>query len=100
MRPLIAADPMFRAPRPEMVSESKRTGPAAATGRGGWGSAAALPAAGAGAEGACFVPGAGCAKRLSAIGTLISIASIVTFVLFWLPFAFDSNERGRYQPPA
>src|SRR6266851_9583562 len=26
MRPLIAADPMLRAPRPEMVSESTRTG--------------------------------------------------------------------------
>src|SRR5438477_9361139 len=35
MRPLIAADPMLRAPRPEMVAESTLTGPVgAATGDG------------------------------------------------------------------
>src|SRR3954471_21388986 len=32
MRPLIAAEPMLRAPRPEIVSESTLTGPAGAIG--------------------------------------------------------------------
>src|SRR6266498_2955540 len=93
MRPLIAAEPMLRAPRPEMVSESALTGlveagagttGAASPALTGWaGSAAAFAVAVSEASGAAgdsvdFVPGI--TKRALSIGTF---ASILVMLIFW-----------------
>src|SRR3954465_4352325 len=85
MRPLIAAEPMLRAPRPEMVSESTLTGvvgreSGAGAEAGAWavvgvaGAEAAATAVGFVAPG---VPGR--TKIPSASGTFASIFEYVTF---------------------
>src|SRR6266508_2020941 len=91
MRPLIAAEPMLRAPRPEMVSESTLTGlvDVGTTGADspavtGWaGSAAAFAvtvseASGAAGDSGDFVPGI--TKRALSMGTF---ASILVMLIFW-----------------
>src|SRR5689334_14517294 len=109
MRPLIAAEPMLRAPRPEMVSESTVTGlfDAGTTGAdspavtGCVGSAAAFAAAVSEASGMAgasvdFVPGI--TKRALSIGTFASILVMVIFCRNGLPLRPNSWECGRYQP--
>src|SRR2546427_6042764 len=102
MRPLIAADPMLRAPRPEMVAESTFT-----DARGGAVCAPAAPASRTVSAAAQQLPNrgviiaqslAGFWKRRSAIGTLASIFSILIFFLSSLPLRPLSIEYGRYQP--
>ena len=92
-RPLIAAEPMLRAPRPEIVSESTFTGCCEATTRasiqGTVMAQSSLPAG-------CF--GSGFAKRPSSIGTLASIFSNVIFCTSSLPLRRVSTEYGRYHP--
>ena len=110
-RPLMAAEPMLRAPRPEMVSESTVTGllegGAGVTGADspavtGWaGSAAAFDVAISAASGATgdsidFVPGI--TKRALSIGTFASILLMVIFCRKGLPLRPNSWEWGRYQP--
>src|SRR2546422_8254002 len=102
MRPLIAADPMLRAPRPEMVAESTLT-----EGRCGAVCAPAAPASRTVSAAAQQVPDrgvviaqslAGFWKRRSSMGTLASIFSIVIFCLSSLPLRPLSIEYGRDQP--
>src|SRR5436190_5741144 len=105
-RPLIAAEPMLRAPKPEIVSEStftaaccgacKRNVPAVSDGFLAWTFLGSAGLAGAGA--AAFAAAAGCWKRWSSIATLASIFSNVTFCLLSLPLTLLSIENGRYQP--
>src|SRR2546427_5600179 len=99
MRPLIAADPMLRAPRPEMVAESTFT-----DARGGAVCAPAAPASRTVSAAAQQLPNrgviiaqslAGFWKRRSSIGTLASIFSIGIFCLSSLPFRPLSIEYGR-----
>src|SRR5436190_2690423 len=93
MRPLIAAEPMLRAPRPEMASESAVTGlfDCGTTGAdspalvGCAGSAAAFivavsEASGAAGDSADLVPGM--MKRALAMGTFASILLNVVFERF------------------
>src|SRR3989442_8687346 len=103
MRALIAADPMLRAPRPEMVAESTFT-----DARGGAVCAPAAPASRTVSAAAQQLPNrgviiaqslAGFWKRRSSIGTLASIFSSVIFCLSSLPFRPLSIEYGR-DPPA
>src|SRR2546425_12863437 len=102
MRPLIAADPMVRAPRPEMVAEATFT-----DARFGAAFAPAAPASRAVSAAAQQLPNrgvviaqslAGFWKRRSSMGTLASIFSIVIFCLSSLPLRPLSIEYGRYQP--
>src|SRR2546422_11194224 len=104
MRPLIAADPMLRAPRPEMVAESTLT-----EGRCGAVCAPAAPASKTVSAAAQQLPNrgviiaqslAGFWKRRSSIGTFASIFSIVIFFLSSLPLRPLSIEYGRDQPAA
>src|SRR2546428_9845278 len=103
MRPLIAADPMLRAPRPEMVAESTFT-----EARCGAVCAPAAPASRAVSAAAQQLPNhgvviaqslAGFWKRRSSIGTLASIFSNVIFCLSSLPLRPLSIENGRGPPP-
>src|SRR4051794_38225114 len=105
MRPLIAAEPMLRAPRPEMVSESTLTGVTGAEGGGvedGADVCAAAVGTGAGAEvtgvAVAVDPLPGLANSELAIGTFASIFEYVTFCRFGLPLTPLSMENGRYQP--
>src|SRR5437016_9080514 len=124
MRPDIAADPMLRAPRPAIVSESTVTGlfDGGTTGADspevGVGSEAAedggvpagadgAPAAGApfgsvseasGATGDSADLAPGMTKRALAMATFASILLRVTFERFWLPLRPFSKEKGMYQP--
>src|SRR5216684_3085114 len=110
MRPLIAAEPMLRAPRPEMVSESTLTGVGGRVSGVGEGAAVCAigvvvgDASGAGAAVASLrlptpdPPLPGFANSELAIGTFASIFENVTFCLFGLPFTPFSTEKGRYQP--
>src|SRR4029079_1945297 len=110
MRPLMAAEPMLRAPRPEMVSESTVTGlvlGGAATGAdspalGGCAGSAAPSAvtvseastdAGASLD---FVPGM--TKRALAMGTFASILLTAILERKGLPLRAFLMEYGRYQP--
>src|SRR3989475_12171325 len=102
MRPLIAADPMLRAPRPEMVAESTFT-----DARGGAVCAPAAPASRAASAAAQQLPNrgviiaqslAGFWKRRSSIGKFASIFSNVIFCLSSLPLRPLSIEYGRDQP--
>src|SRR2546427_5937084 len=102
MRPLIAADPMLRAPSPEMVAESTFT-----DARGGAVCAPAAPASRTVSAAAQQLPNrgviiaqslAGFWKRRSSIGKLASIFSIVIFCLSSLPFRPRSIAYGREQP--
>src|SRR2546422_11269750 len=104
MRPLIAADPMLRAPRPEMVAESTLI-----EGRCGAVCAPAAPASRTVSAPAQQLPNrgviiaqslAGFWKRRSSMGTLASIFSIVIFCLSSLPLRPLSIEYGRYPPAA
>src|SRR5579863_5774845 len=103
MRPLIAADPMLRAPRPEMVSESNLAGPLATGGVGiasaGAVAGGAVAAAGV-AEAWLGAPGAGGTKSEASRATLASMRSNVTLPRSAadLPLGPDSTENGRYQP--
>src|SRR4051794_29137247 len=112
MRPLMAAEPMLRAPRPEMVSESTTTARfdagAGVTGAdspalaGCAGSAVAAFAAavseasGIAGDSGTFVPGM--KKRAFSIGTFASILLMVIFCRNGLPLRPNSCEYGRYQP--
>src|SRR4051794_3296282 len=100
MRPDIAAEPMLRAPRPEMVSESTVMGfDDVATGALG-----VDDAAGAGAvvcdacATATVAPLPGLTKSALVIGTFASIFEYVVFCRFGFPFTPFSTENGRYQP--
>src|SRR2546422_10775493 len=99
MRPLIAADPMLRAPRPEMVAESTFT-----DARGGAVCAPAAPASRAVSAAAQQLPNrgviiaqslAGFWKRRSAIGTFASVFSHGVFSLSSLPLAPVSFRYSR-----
>ncbi len=97
MRPLIAADPMLRAPSPEMVPASTVAGVAG----GGAGMAADEPASGGPAtttrdSGAV---GAGIANTLSSTGTLISARSYVKRAFFGPPFGPLSTDIANHTPP-
>src|SRR3989454_12718775 len=103
MRPLIAADPMLRAPRPEMVAESTFTAarggavcaPAAAASRAVSAAAQQLPN-----RGVIIAQSlAGFWKRRSSIGTLASIFSNVIFCRAPLPLRPVSLAYSR-DPPA
>src|ERR1043166_1777288 len=111
-RPLMAAEPMLRAPRPEMVSESTVTGFVEAVGCGAAGadSPALTGCAGSAAAFAVAVSDAstaagasvdlvpGMTKRAFSSGTF---ASILLMAIFWrkaLPLRPFSMEKGRYQP--
>src|SRR3989442_11604289 len=102
MRPLIAADPMLRAPRPEMVAESTFT-----DARGGAVCAPAAPASRTVSAAAQQLPNrgvviaqslAGFWKRRSPIGTFASILSLVIFFPSSLPFPPLSFYYGRGAP--
>src|SRR4051794_2117151 len=78
-RPLMEAEPMLRAPRPEIVSESTLTLPLSVV-AGGGGAATRMGLAGALGRlkaGATLLP-VGFSKRELSIGTLTSIESYVT----------------------
>src|SRR3954466_4152119 len=98
MRPDIAADPMLRAPSPEMVSESTVT--IVAGRESAVGDEAA--ACGAAAVGACatatVAPLPGRTKSALVIGTFASIFEYVVFCRFGFPLTPFSTENGRYQP--
>ena len=111
MRPLMAAEPMLRAPRPAVVSESTRAAApetAGGAGAGRFGSAGAgAGVAGAGAaaawpppSGRTGAPAAGLAKRRSSRATFASIRSQAYWALLAaeLPFPPMAKENGRYQP--
>src|SRR2546422_4819620 len=102
MRPLIAADPMLRAPRPEMVAESTFT-----DARGGAVCAPAAPASRTVSAAAQQLPNrgviiaqslAGFWKRRACIRTIGPIFSIVIFCLFSPPLPPLSIEYGREHP--
>src|SRR5258705_383950 len=101
MRPDIAAEPMLRAPRPEMVSESTVTGlfDGATTGAD-WpalvGCAVSVVAFAAAVSAGTGFPGI--TNRALGIATFASILDNVTFERFWLPFRPLSSEKGRNQP--
>src|SRR5215208_4620842 len=104
MRPLMTADPMLRAPSPEIVSASATIGPDHAREPGGWAGAVGA-ACGAGedawrAVGAGDVAGAGGPwlreNFWSSTGGLPSIVSNVIFVFSGLPFTANSSANGRY----
>src|SRR5437660_976475 len=98
MRPDIAAEPMLRAPRPEMVSESTVIG---VVGVGG-GVLGADVGAGAAVVVACatatVAPLPGRTNSALAIGKFASIFEYVVFCRFGFPFTPFSIENGRYQP--
>src|SRR5947209_8636834 len=100
MRPDMAAEPMLRAPRPEMVSESTVTTVGVGGGALGVGVEAAV--CGAAAIGACatatVVPLPGRTNNALVIGTFASIFEYVVFCRFGFPFTPFSIENGRYQP--
>ncbi len=118
MRPLIAAEPMLRAPSPANVSESTFTGARPAVGvwtfpragiwtvpppsafRGAAGAFESATAAACGSSVVTVAPGVGLSKRLSGISELASIRSHTYFALsaLELPLAPISKENGRYQP--
>src|SRR5271157_1467052 len=75
MRPLICAEPMLRAGRPEIAPASNLTGPGGRVGAGEV-SGAVRPAGGCGRGGA---PGAGILKSAALSGTLASMLSTVIF---------------------
>ncbi len=94
---------MFRAPSPEMVSESTLTGVDGADGGGVLGAGVGGVACATGVDGrggalTATPPLPGLAKSELAIGTFASIFENVTFCLFGLPFVPFSTEKGRYQP--
>src|SRR6266496_6545702 len=93
-RPLIAADPMLRAERPERTPESNTGRPAA----GGAGARAAAAAgaveAGAGIARGIGVPAGGNLKRPSSTSTFASARSIVMRDLRGSPLRPDSIEKG------
>src|SRR5947199_7657316 len=99
MRPDMAAEPMLRAPRPEMVSESTVMG----VGGGVLGVGVEAAACGAGAVvDACatstVAPLPGRTNNALVIGTFASIFEYVTFCRFGFPLTPFSTENGRYQP--
>src|SRR5947209_9778128 len=100
MRPDIAAEPMLRAPRPEMVSESTVT--TVGVGGGVLGVGVEAAACGAAAVGACatatVVPLPGRTNNALAIGTFASIFEYVVFCRFGFPFTPFSIENGSYRP--
>src|SRR5574338_564904 len=104
MRPLMVADPMLRAPRPEIVSASTTGGAVARSapaGGGAAGAAAACVDAGFadGGVGVTTDPGiAPFSNSLSSIGTLASMVLKANCVFCWLPFGPTSMEYGRYHP--
>jgi hypothetical protein len=96
MRPLIAAEPMLRAPSPEIVPESTTTGGIADA--GGAASLAADPDEPAVIVWATGVPAAGNLNAVSSTGTLSSMRSIVMCVVLGAPCAPLSIENGNHMP--
>src|SRR3954454_13784917 len=103
VRPDIAAEPMLRAPRPEIVSESTVTGVAGGAwrvsgsdaGSGAFGNAS-LRGSGVSTTTLAALPGR--TNSALAIGTFASIFEYVVFCRFGFPFTPFSIENGRYQP--
>src|SRR5512135_38111 len=112
IRPLIAADPMLRAPNPEIISESTVTGAGCCARR----TRDTPPHITVTAHAArsptrefviarildqcegVVAPTAGRANRPSSMETFASTRWYVTFDLSWLPRRPVSNEKGRYHP--
>src|SRR4051794_33932405 len=97
MRPDIAAEPMLRAPSPEMVSESTVMGVAGRVSAVGVEDAAC--GAGAIADAcatATVAPLPGRTNNALVIGTFASIFEYVTFCRFGFPLTPFSIENGRY----
>src|SRR5512146_1706755 len=104
MRPLMAAEPMLRAPSPANVSESTTAG-AAGVGAGARAGAWARAGGAGGGAAACSpastgVPGAGIAKRLSGMTGFASIRCQVNLVRWAAgpPLGPTSKAKGWYQP--
>src|SRR5690242_3417439 len=107
-RPDIAADPMFRAPSPEVASESTIADGAEArpvdNERGGAGIDAGLgadaPSVADASAGAAFSPGAGRTNRRSSITGFTVMRSNVYCVLFALelPLGPIPSENGKRTP--
>src|SRR6185503_6961306 len=99
IRPLIVAEPMLRAPRPEIVPSSST----AFSLGGGGGAAAATAAAGSAGPGtttaATRVLGGGSLNHASSAATLTSARSTITRTLRGPPWLPDSIANGSHTPP-
>src|SRR5579859_2307022 len=96
MRPLIVAEPMLRAPRPEIVLLSKR-GALAGAG-GGDTEAPATGPVGATMARVTFVPAAGKAKSAASAGTLTSTRSSWKWPSRGLPLGPVDHASGIHTP--